>query len=62
MRRALEEVDALLLVPHYWDVAKHDTTRLGFVLAQKLKHHSVVALTVFPGFARTEHVESVTIR
>lgn len=40
-----------------YDVAKNATTRLGFALAEKLRGRGVVALTVFPGFVRTERVE-----
>lgn len=40
-----------------YDVAKAAVTRLGFALACKLKPQGVTALTVYPGFTRTERVE-----
>lgn len=40
-----------------YDVAKAAVTRLGFALARKLKPEGVTALTVYPGFTRTERVE-----
>lgn len=44
-----------------YDVSKAATTRLGFALAEKLAGRGVVALTVYPGFTRTERVvESAT--
>ena len=41
-----------------YDVAKAATTRLGFALAEKLADRGIVALTVYPGFTRTERVET----
>lgn len=40
-----------------YDVAKAAITRLGFALASKLKKEGITALTVYPGFTRTERVE-----
>lgn len=40
-----------------YDVAKAATTRLGFALAERLREQGVVALTIYPGFVRTERVE-----
>lgn len=39
-----------------YDLAKYTVTRLGFALSEKLKKDSVTAITVFPGFCRTERV------
>lgn len=41
-----------------YDVAKAATTRLGFALAEELEDRGTVALTVYPGFVRTERVEA----
>jgi NAD(P)-dependent dehydrogenase (short-subunit alcohol dehydrogenase family) len=41
-----------------YDVAKAAIDRLGFALSRKLKGHGIVALTVHPGFTRTERVEA----
>lgn len=40
-----------------YDVAKAATTRLAFALSEKLQDRGIVALTVYPGFTRTERVE-----
>lgn len=40
-----------------YDVAKAATTRLGFALAEELEDRGLVALTLYPGFVRTERVE-----
>lgn len=40
-----------------YDVAKAATTRLAFALARELGDRGIVALTVYPGFVRTERVE-----
>lgn len=40
-----------------YDVAKYAVTRLGFALSEKLKSENVTALTIYPGFTRTERVE-----
>lgn len=40
-----------------YDVAKNAIDRLGFALARKLKQHGITALTVHPGFTRTERVK-----
>lgn len=40
-----------------YDVAKASTTRLAFALSENLGDRGVVALTVYPGFTRTERVE-----
>lgn len=40
-----------------YDLAKAAIDRLGFALAHKLKSHGITALTVHPGFTRTERVE-----
>lgn len=40
-----------------YDVAKTASTRLGFSLAKRLADRGVAALTVYPGFTRTERVE-----
>lgn len=39
-----------------YDVAKNAVDRLGFALARKLKRRGVIALTIHPGFTRTERV------
>ena len=41
-----------------YDVAKAAVTRLGFALSKKLKKRRFTVLTVYPGFTRTERVES----
>jgi NAD(P)-dependent dehydrogenase (short-subunit alcohol dehydrogenase family) len=41
-----------------YDVAKAAIDRLGFALARKLKRYGVAALTIHPGFTRTERVEA----
>lgn len=40
-----------------YDVAKAATTRLAYALSEKLGPRGIVALTVYPGFTRTERVE-----
>lgn len=40
-----------------YDVAKAATTRLGFAVAKELEDRDIVALTVYPGFVRTERVK-----
>jgi NAD(P)-dependent dehydrogenase (short-subunit alcohol dehydrogenase family) len=39
-----------------YDVAKNAVDRLGFALSKSLKKHGVTALTIHPGFTRTERV------
>lgn len=39
-----------------YDVAKYAVTRLGFALAEALADKSIPAVTVYPGFTRTERV------
>lgn len=39
-----------------YDVAKYAVSRLGFALGEALAPEGVTALTVFPGFTRTERV------
>lgn len=41
-----------------YDVAKASVTRLGFALAAKLEDEGLTALTLYPGFVRTERVEA----
>ncbi len=41
-----------------YDIAKAAIDRLGFALARKLKGYGITALTVHPGFTRTERVEA----
>ena len=41
-----------------YDVAKAADTRLGFALAERLRPEGIAALTVYPGFTRTERVEA----
>lgn len=41
-----------------YDVAKAAIDRLGFALARHLKRHNIAALTIHPGFTRTERVEA----
>lgn len=41
-----------------YDVAKAAIDRLGFALARKLKRYGITALTIHPGFTRTERVEA----
>ncbi len=39
-----------------YDVAKNAVDRLGFALSKALKKHGITALTIHPGFTRTERV------
>lgn len=41
-----------------YDVAKAAIDRLGFALARKLRRYGITALTIHPGFTRTERVEA----
>lgn len=41
-----------------YDVAKAAIDRLGFALSRHLRRHDIAALTIHPGFTRTERVEA----